>query len=62
VKKIRKTGSNVRSPPTKLTIGEINGEKGYAHAPVGLQVVGGRWDDENVVEALYRIEKAMGRY
>ena len=38
-----------------------NGEKGYAHTPVSLQLVGGRWDDENVVEALFRIEKATGR-
>jgi hypothetical protein len=42
-------------------LGEIHGEKGYAHAPVSLQIVGGRWDDENVVEAMARIEKAMGR-
>jgi Asp-tRNA(Asn)/Glu-tRNA(Gln) amidotransferase A subunit family amidase len=42
-------------------LGEEHGEKGYAHAPVCLQVVGSRWEDENVVEALGRIEKAMGR-
>jgi Asp-tRNA(Asn)/Glu-tRNA(Gln) amidotransferase A subunit family amidase len=44
-----------------LIVGEINGEKGYAHAPVCLQLVGARWEDENVVEAMARIEKAMGR-
>jgi Asp-tRNA(Asn)/Glu-tRNA(Gln) amidotransferase A subunit family amidase len=45
-----------------LTLGETNGEKGYAHAPVSLQIVAGKWEDENVVEAMARIEKAMGRY
>jgi len=46
----------------ELTSGELNGEKGYAHAPVSLQIVCGRWEDENVVEAMVRIERAMGRY
>lgn len=42
-----------------ICLGEENGEKGYAHAPVCLQLVGARWEDENVLEALARIEKAM---
>jgi Asp-tRNA(Asn)/Glu-tRNA(Gln) amidotransferase A subunit family amidase len=33
----------------------------YANAPVGLQLVTGRWEDEKCMAVLKEIELAMGR-